>query len=56
MTLPKIIVVAVVLALISLIDIWVDRNGYLWLGTLMSSLQTIALTLLVFTLYTYYKG
>jgi len=52
----KIIVVAVVLALISLIDIWVRPKWLSVVRHIKSALQTASLTLLVFALYVYYNG
>ena len=52
----KIIVVAVVLALISLIDIWVRPKWITLVRHIKSALQTASLTLLVFALYAYYMG
>ena len=54
--LSKILVTAVVLALISLIDIWVRPKWISLVRHIKSGLQTMALTLLVFTLYSYYVG
>lgn len=52
----KIIVVAVVLALISLIDIWVRPKWISLVRHIKSALQTASLSLLVFTLFAYYNG
>lgn len=52
----KIIVVAVVLALISLIDIWVRPKWISAVRHIKSTLQTASLSLLVFALFTYYTG
>lgn len=54
--LTKIIVVAVILALISLIDIWVRPKWITLVRHIKSALQTASLTLLVFALYAYYMG
>jgi len=54
--LAKIIVVAVVLALISLIDIWVRPRWVSVVRHVKSALQTASLTLLVFALYVYYMN
>lgn len=52
----RILVVAVILALISLIDIWVRPKWVSFVRHFKSALQTASLTLLVFALYTYYMG
>ncbi len=54
--LGRIVVAAVVLALISLIDIWVRPKWVSVVKHIKSALQTASLTLLVFALYTYYMG
>lgn len=54
--LSRIVVVAVILALISLIDIWVRPKWLSFVRHFKSALQTASLTLLVFAIYTYYMG
>ena len=50
----RILMVALVLLMLSLVDVWVDINSLSLLYHIRSILQTIALTLLAYTLYTYY--
>lgn len=54
--LTKIVIAAIIMALISLVDIWVRPKWISVVRHIKSSLQTMALTLLVFALYEYYNG
>lgn len=54
--LVRIMIVAIILAMLSLIDIWVRPKWLSVVRHIKSVLQTAALTLLVFALYTYYMG
>lgn len=54
--LVRIMIVAIILEMLSLIDIWVRPKWLSVVRHIKSVLQTAALTLLVFALYTYYMG
>lgn len=54
--LTRIMVVAVIIALLSLVDIWVRPKWITVVRHVKSALQTAALTLVVFALYIYYMG
>lgn len=54
--LTRIMVVAVIIALLSLVDIWVRPKWISVVRHVKSALQTAALTLVVYALYVYYMG
>lgn len=49
----RIMFIAIILIMVSLIDIWVDKDALYLFKHIKSSLQTAALTLLAFALYNY---
>lgn len=50
----KILMVSLVLIMLSLVDIWVDRENLILIKHIRTILQTSALLLLAYGLYTYY--
>lgn len=50
----KILMISLIMIMLSLIDIWVDRENLILIKHIRTALQTSALLLLAYGLYTYY--
>ncbi len=50
----KLLMIALILLMLSLVDIWVDKDNFIIIKHIRSILETSALLLLAYTLYLYY--